>query len=205
MNLKRLIPVAIKRQIKNFLFRQKIRQTHPLRLSIGSAGIQQEGWIATEISHFNLLQPQQWRNNLGAKSIDAIMAEHVWEHLTLEEGVTAAKTCWTFLKPGGKIRIAVPDGYFPNPKYIDMVRPGGWGDGSDDHKVLFNHKNLSEIFERAGFKVELLEYFDDKGEFHQRPWDPTDGFISRSRQNDPRNTPTEAHYTSIILDAIKPT
>jgi predicted SAM-dependent methyltransferase len=64
-------------------------------------------------------------------SITAILAEHVWEHLTFEEGVQAAKNCYKYLKPGGYVRCAVPDGYFPDEEYQNIVKIGG--PGPKDH------------------------------------------------------------------------
>jgi predicted SAM-dependent methyltransferase len=52
--------------------------------------------------------------------------------------------------------------------------------------------------------VQLLEYFDGTGAFHQEPWETDEGMIHRSRQFDERNADGEPRYTSIILDARKP-
>ena len=41
--------------------------------------------------------------------------------------------------PGGNFRIAVPDGFHTDPSYIENVKPGGTGEGSEDHKNLFNY------------------------------------------------------------------
>lgn len=41
-----------------------------------------------------------------------MLAEHVWEHMTKEEGIMAAKHCYEFLQDGGYIRVAVPDSNF---------------------------------------------------------------------------------------------
>jgi hypothetical protein len=65
-----------------------------------------------------------------------IKAEHVWEHLMPEQGATAARICHRFLRPGGYVRVAVPDGLHPDPKYVEWVRPGGSGLGAWDHTVL---------------------------------------------------------------------
>jgi predicted SAM-dependent methyltransferase len=102
------------------------------------------------------------------------------------------------------LRIAVPDGFHPDPDYIEYVRPGGTGAGADDHKVLYNYKLLSEQLRRAGFEVTLLEYWDENGDFHFRPWSSRDGYISRSRDHDERNQNGTLAYTSLIVDAIKP-
>lgn len=123
--------------------------------------------------------------------------------MTPEEGERAALYCFEYLKPGGYLRIAVPDGFHPDPDYIDWVKINGVGPGSDDHKVLYNYKMLSNMFEKIGFKVNLLEYFDLEGKFHFTEWDATKGKIHRSMRYDERNTNGALMYTSIILDAYK--
>jgi predicted SAM-dependent methyltransferase len=107
------------------------------------------------------------------------------------------------LKAGGYVRAAVPDGMHPDPEYRDAVRPGGTGLGADDHKVLYDHESFRRIFEKVGFSVNLLEYFDKQGEFHFKAWNPHDGMILRSRRHDKRNKAGGLGFTSIILDAIK--
>ena len=56
--------------------------------------------------------------------------------------------CYEFLRPGGRLRIAVPDGFHPEPGYIEYVRPGGTGIGADDHKVLYNYQSLRKLLEK---------------------------------------------------------
>ena len=58
-------------------------------------------------------------------------------------------------------------------------------------------------FEKEGFKVNLLEYFDQEGKFHFLEWDPAEGNIIRSKRFDERNQDGNLRYTSIILDAYK--
>ena len=146
-------------------------------------------------------QPFDWSDNLAPASLDAILAEHVWEHLTLDEGVAAAHQCFAYVKPGGYVRAAVPDGFNPDPAYLEMVRPGGCGAGAEDHKVLYTYRTFSNVFEAARFRVELLEYFDENGEFHCREWSPEEGMIHRSSRFDERNRNGRLAYTSIVLDA----
>jgi len=50
---------------------------------------------------------------------DGIFCEHVFEHFTQEEGLTFLKECFRILKPGGVIRIIVPDGEKIIRTYID--------------------------------------------------------------------------------------
>jgi predicted SAM-dependent methyltransferase len=136
-------------------------------------------------------------------SIDALLAEHVWEHLTPEEGILAGKVCFRYLKPGGYLRIAVPDGLFPDAEYIEFVKPGGVGPSAYTHKVLYTYITLQEVFRRAGFKVDLLEFFDEKGEFHYKQWDPDDGMIVRSMRFYDKRSFGTLKYRSLILDARK--
>jgi predicted SAM-dependent methyltransferase len=175
------------------------------KIVLGSGGISEKGWIPTDIDVLNILKPENWEHYFhhNPNSINAILAEHVWEHLTKDEAIHAAKMCYKYLSTGGYLRVAVPDGYNPSKVYIDRVKPGGSGIGSDDHKILFTYKMLKEVFESAGFQVTLLEYFDENGEFHFTDWDPADGMVIRSKRFDPRNKNDELNYTSIIIDAHK--
>jgi predicted SAM-dependent methyltransferase len=131
------------------------------------------------------------------------LAEHVWEHLSETESKKALTECYRYLKPSGMLRIAVPDGYHPDPSYIEYVRPGGKGVGSEDHKILCNYKLLTEKLKYSGFCVELLEYWDENGQFHFNDWAPEDGHVLRSKRFDPRNRNGALVYTSLIADAIK--
>jgi predicted SAM-dependent methyltransferase len=198
---------TIVRTIKHFLVDIRIRvqaRRSPRRVMIGSANVSQAGWVKTDIGHLNIMHEKDWVRYFAKGSIDALLAEHVLEHLTMDECRTAARTCYIFLKRGGYFRIAVPDGNFPDQEYIEHVRPMGSGPGADDHKVLYTVETLSVVFESAGFVVKALEYWDADGVFHCSPWKPEDGFILRSRWNQSRNSGQTIKYTSIILDAIKP-
>jgi len=174
------------------------------RIVIGSSGTRIDGWVSTDQEVLNLLEKESWATFIERDSLDAILAEHVWEHLHPHEAVIAAMTCYTFLKPGGYLRVAVPDGFHPEKSYIDAVRPGGTGAGADDHKVLYTITSFRDLFISAGFDVRPLEYFDEHGQFHCSDWNPSDGVIRRSKRFDSRNSPERLAYTSIILDAVKP-
>jgi len=185
-------------------FQRQLRAGAPLRIVVGTSGMSLPGWISSDIGYLNLVRPEQWAGYFSPASLEAILAEHVWEHLSLEEGRIAARTCYHFLQPGGYLRVAVPDGFHPDPAYRGWVEVGGVGFGADDHKMLYDHQSLGGLFTQAGFAVTLLEYFDAQGEFHAAAWDPADGMIRRSRRFDPRNRGGELRYTSLILDARKP-
>jgi predicted SAM-dependent methyltransferase len=189
-----------KRKQKAF---HRLASVRPLKVVIGASGLFNEGWIGSEKEILDLLNRKHWHNYFKKNSIDVILAEHVWEHLSIDEGLKAAKQCYLYIKLGGYLRVAVPDGFCPNSEYIECVKPGGTGDGSAGHKVLFTHLTFSDLFLRAGFQVNLLEYYDSKGVFHYTDWEPKDGAIRRSRRFDARNKNGILGYTSIILDAHK--
>lgn len=180
-----------------------VQSSRNIRVVIGSGGTVFDGWIPTEKDHLNILIEDEWSRYFNKGSIDAILAEHVWEHLTPEEAVVAAVNCFKFLKSGAYLRVAVPDGNHPNPAYIADVKPGGNGEGADDHIVLYNSESFSNLFSSVGFEVTLLEWFDEMGDFHFLDWKPLDGFIHRSRRFDERNLTVPLTYTSLILDAKK--
>ncbi|MDQ1146111.1 putative SAM-dependent methyltransferase [Bacillus sp. SORGH_AS 510] len=164
------------------------------------------GWLHTQEEELNLIDEDTWTKRFRSNSITAILAEHVWEHLTYDEGVNAAKICYRFLKPSGYIRCAVPDAYFPDEIYQGIVKVGGPGPidhPAATHKIVHNYKTLKNMFQAAGFEVQLLEYCDETGEFHSNEWDGTKGVIFRSKKYDPRNQGDQLVFPSLIIDAIK--
>ena len=182
---------------------QRAARRFPLKIVVGASGFFPAGWTPTEMDFLNLLRPADWQRFFQPDSIAVILAEHVWEHLTPTDGLTALQHCQQYLTKGGYIRIAVPDGYNPDPAYQAMVRPGGTGAGADDHKLLYNHELLARQLEQAGVTPRRLEYFDADGHFHAEEWLPESGFVFRSRRFDPRNTPEHIGYTSLIMDGVK--
>lgn len=181
------------------------RQRTPLRLLVGAAQTLAKpvfaGWIGTNERLVNLLIEQQWDIWFDRSSIDTILAEHVWEHLTPEQGSLAASICFKFLKPGGRLRLAVPDGFHPDPAYRKAVEI----DNKDGHKVLYNFQTMCDMLAAVGFQPALLEGFSETGTFQEQAWQLSDGWIGRSRYNDPRNgRGTVMAYTSLIVDGVKP-
>lgn len=180
------------------------RSRSNLKIIVGSAATKQEGWISTDYPLLDLTDARTFAALFDSGSVSNFLAEHVWEHLSLEDGAKAGSNCFVYLKQGGLLRIAVPDGFHPDADYIAQVKPGGYGPGAEDHKVLYNHLTLSALLENAGYKVRLLEWFDEQGKFRHEEWNPEDGLIRRSTRFDPRNSANPTAYTSLIIDASKP-
>jgi predicted SAM-dependent methyltransferase len=178
----------------------------PLRIIIGAGQQSYAGWIATQQEQLDLLGRTEWILSFRHRPVDAFLCEHVWEHLTETEGRAAAALCHEFLKSGGYLRCAVPDGYFPDPDYQRVAQVGGPGPKDHpaaDHKVVYNYRSFSDLFRSAGFEVDLLEYCDEYGRFHYNHWEAADGIIYRSFRFDQRNQ-NGLKSVSLILDAKKP-
>jgi len=179
----------------------------PLRVIIGAGPQSYPGWIATQKEQLDLLRREDWQTSFAERPIDALLCEHVWEHLTELQGRAAALICFEFLKPGGYLRCAVPDANFPEPEYQRTVQVGGPGPRDHpaaDHQVVYDYQRLADIFRSAGFEVDLLEYCDASGRFHYNQWDPDAGLIYRSLRFDHRNQQGKLGSVSLILDARKP-
>lgn len=174
------------------------------KLVIGSQAKYQKGWIPTDKFILNITNEAHWKRYFSERQPWRILAEHIWEHLSpAGEAEKAAALCYRYLSPGGCLRAAVPDGFNPDREYIDFVRPGGTGPGAEDHKVIYNYNSLSKLFKDAGFKVVLLEYFDEHGEFYSEQMSDENGIVNRSVKNDPRNKEGKIRYTSLVMDCYK--
>lgn len=169
-----------------------------MKIILGSADEKIEGWLSTDKDTLDITKLSDWQKHFEVDSIDMMLAEHVWEHLTVEEGIEAARNCYIYLRRRGHIRIVVPDGYSPHKDYIENVKVG-----VHDHKVLYNHNTLGDVLEFVGFVILKMEYWKEDGTFFTRPWKEEDGHIKRSVRNDWRNVDGKVRYTSLIIDAGK--
>lgn len=178
-----------------------------MKIIIGAGKTSYEGWISTQENDLDLLNRSDFERMFAKERPLAILAEHVWEHMTLKEGRVAAQNCYDFLSDGGYIRVAVPDANFRNEWYQDIVKVGGNGNPSHPaftHKIVYDYKTLCKVFEEVGFIVDLLEYCDENGNFHYKYWNEHDGKIGRSLRFDTRNKDGRLGMVSIIIDAKKP-
>lgn len=149
------------------------------KLQIGAFTNILEGWLNTDI------HPQSLKSvTLDAtkkfpfpdQAFSYIFSEHQLEHIAYDKGFFMLKECFRILKPGGKIRIAMPSLdrllqlYNPNlnplqKRYIEVVNnncyPGEdknnpcftmnaayvhWG-----HLFLYDEKTIQAALEKAGF------------------------------------------------------
>jgi predicted SAM-dependent methyltransferase len=162
-----------KASVKNILK----SQSGPIKLNVGCGTDYKEGWINIDNNsddniekldlNWDLRDPLPFADN----SVDFIFNEHFFEHLTVEEGQSAMKDMLRILKPGGVMRIAMPDlesvvdHYLNVPLSEDQVIKDHhlsfvktraewmnmsfrwWG-----HKWLYDWEELSRRLSEAGFK-----------------------------------------------------
>lgn len=192
-----------KNVISKYQLRALKNSKDSIKIILGSGYTSYKGWVATDIDVLNITKEKDWETYFEKDTISSILAEHVWEHLTENDCTSALLNCYQYLKKGGNLRIAVPDGFHPDQEYINHVKPGGTGPGATDHKFLYTYPTLSKKLENIGFNVQLLEYFDEKKKFVKNEWNPEHGMIQRSADYDSRNQNGGLKYTSLIIDAIK--
>jgi predicted SAM-dependent methyltransferase len=190
-------------------------KNNSLKIIVGAGTVKMAGWISLQFKDLDIRNYFSWIRLFRPNSIDAILTEHTLEHLTIEEAKAAIRNFYIFLKKGGYVRVAVPDGFNRNANYLNWVSPSSRGEkwlsnfrdkDEPNHKTLWNYRTLCGLFAQNNFKVFLLEWFDERGKFNQKEWQQMNGFIRRCQgcfQSVLLSVFTNCNYTSLIFDAVK--
>jgi predicted SAM-dependent methyltransferase len=176
---KRLVPPSLRTTLRLVVtdilrWRERARSGRlplPLRLHLGSGYEPKPGWTNVDLVGYgdlalNLARPLPFRS----LSAEAIFHEHVLEHLTLRQGLSLLSECCRILRPGGVLRIGVPDtgayirSYLEGGKgIIQEVRPGRptpliamqeifyWY----GHRFMYDFNTLALVCRAAGFQNEI--------------------------------------------------
>lgn len=129
--------------------------TDTFKLNLGSGSSPLEGYRNLDIKDGNNIYPL----SLGDGVADEVRASHVLEHFPHGEVETVVKDWARVLKPGGRLKIAVPDFDWIIKAYSNGHRGdyrlkhylfGGQVDGDDFHKTFFNEEELKAVLESAG-------------------------------------------------------
>jgi predicted SAM-dependent methyltransferase len=180
------------------VMQDKINSSEHVYLIVGSGGDKIEDWISSDYPIFDLKNYIHWEFFFNKRPWEKILAEHVLEHLYLEDFKDILKLSKKYAAEGATLRVAVPDGYSTLDGYIDAVKPGGTGAGAFDHKVLYDYMKMKKISDDLKIKCSFVEYFDENGNFFSA-YSEDNGFIKRCKKNDPRNS-NILQYTSLIVD-----
>jgi len=91
------------------------------KLHIGCGPFVMEGWLNVDI---NCYRPDIRYLDAGKPypfpdhSFDYIYSEHLFEHLSIEEQTMMLQECYRILKPGGRMRLAMPNLHFLMELYL---------------------------------------------------------------------------------------
>lgn len=124
-----------------------------LRLDLGAGLVSPPGYTPMGAAHGSDIYPLRWPD----RSAQEIRCAHALEHFPHGQ-IAAVLADWVrVLKPGGRLRIAVPDFEKIAQNYLDGVQQptqsflmGGQTDALDYHKALFDSRTLRKALSEAG-------------------------------------------------------
>ncbi len=147
-----------------------------LKLHLGAGPINLEGWVnidAREASHIHLIANNFDLTEFADESLSEIYLCHVLEHFSFKESELLLNNFRKKLKPGGVLRISVPDvdhlinAYKANNDDLELVKMafmGGQDYEYNFHKSIYNNTLLSKLFIKCGFEnPEKWSTIDDFG------------------------------------------
>ncbi len=188
--------------IKNRIH-QKVRRGEKIKIIIGSGKDygEENGWIYTDIPHFDITKENDWRFFFSKDIIDNLLAEHVLEHLTETEVSNVIELAISFMKPGGCFRIAVPDENHPDPKYIERQKPFSNYYYPVMHYSFWSYYKFENLLKGHNCIIKPYEYYNTEKEMISIFYSDENGYVAKSKKN---NLIVDGViYSSVIIDIIK--
>jgi predicted SAM-dependent methyltransferase len=146
-------------------FFEQLRQQQSIRLNLGCGWDHKDGW--TNVDLFATSADVHWDLRLGIPlpdgTVEAIIHEHMLEHLSLSDGFAFTRACLTALRPGGVLRIGVPDAGLCVDSYAGRADPE-WAQSrptgmlaiqalfyENGHRAMYDAETLTLMCRAAGF------------------------------------------------------
>jgi len=127
----------------------------PLRLDLGAGLEPVDGFISVDRKNGHEVYPL----NVPDDSVDEIRASHVLEHFSHTQVMEVVQHWVSKLKPGGRLRIAVPDFEWISREYlagkpvnVQGYLMGGHVDENDHHGCAFDAEVLEELLLDCGLE-----------------------------------------------------
>jgi len=136
-----------------------------LKLNLGAGGVALPGYEAIDIKTGTLAYPL---SQYADGSVDEVRASHLLEHYGDAEAFDVLTEWVRVLKPGGVMRLAVPDFAWIAKEYSDDDDPqrsallraylmGGQTDATDFHKSAWSKTKLTNLLRAVG--IENIEHW----------------------------------------------
>ncbi len=132
---------------------RKLLERISIRLNLGAGEIKLEGYEPRDAAKGDVIFPLPD----ATASVDEIRASHVLEHFPHGHVQTVVNEWVRALKPGGELKIAVPDFEVIAEQYlrgaelpIEGYVMGGQIDARDFHKSMFDFEQLADVMRKAG-------------------------------------------------------
>lgn len=132
-----------------------MEDNQPLRLNLGAGAKPLNGFVNLDHKTGQEAYPLEYPEN----SVDEIRASHILEHFPYGKVLEILKHWVSRLKPGGLLRIAIPDFQWIAKAYLagqpipsQAFVMGGQIDDDDYHKAIFDRELLTEAMINVGLE-----------------------------------------------------
>lgn len=139
----------------------KFKKSNGTKVHFGCGDVNLNGWVnidlrAADHIHYKSDNLLMFDNN----SVDVIYMCHVIEHMSFIQVMQILEQAYAKLNKDGIIMVSVPDfdkliSFYHETEDINSIQSalhGGQDYDLNIHKISFNKKSLSEIFEKVGYK-----------------------------------------------------